>query len=303
MRVLISGGTGMIGTALVKSLLEDGHEAFVLTRRPEKTHLAKGAEALGWDGRTTQGWGERMNEVDAVVNLVGERLSRWPWTKTQMQRFWDSRVNGGKAITEAVRAASRRPKVLIQASGINYYGPHGNEPVTEAEKAGSDFLPKLCIAWEGSTAEVEGMGVRRAVTRSGIVLNSRDEILPIMMLPVKLYAGGRLGSGEQGLAWIHQEDEVRVIRFLMENESTSGPFNLTAPETLSNAEFMLKLCKVLQRPYWLPTPAFALHLALGKMATLVLDGIYPVPQRLQEAGFKFKYENAEDALKELLTSN
>jgi len=300
MRILLTGGTGMIGKALVASLLADGHQAFVLTRSPQTAHLPEGAETIGWDGRTTSGWGERMRQMDAVVNLVGERLSRWPWTNGQRQRFWNSRVEGGQALVEAIRAASPRPRALVQASGVNYYGPRDLAPVTEADARGRDYLADLCQAWEESTRPVEEMGVRRAIIRSAIVLNGRDGILPIMMLPVKLFAGGPLGNGRQGLPWIHQVDEVRAIRFLLEKQEASGPFNLTGPTTISSGDFMRILAKVLKRPYWLPAPAFALRLVLGGMATLVLDGMYALPQRLQELGFRFQFETPETALRDLL---
>jgi hypothetical protein len=241
--------------------------------------------------------------MDAVVNLVGERLSRWPWTKQQKQRFWDSRVRAGRALAQAIQAASPRPKVLIQASGVNYYGPRGLEPVTEADGAGKDFLAGLCEAWEASTQPVEKLGVRRVILRSAIVFSARAGILPIMLLPVRLFAGGPLGSGRQGLAWIHLADEVAAIRFLLENQNARGPFNLTAPDPLSSAEFTRTAARVLRRPYWLPAPAFALRLVLGEMATLVVDGAYLRPARLQELGFTFRFGNLEAALRDLLERN
>ena len=300
MNVLITGGTGMIGTALSKSLMADGHAVYVLTRSPHDRRLPEGVQALGWDGRTTAGWGERMSSMDAVVNLVGERLSKWPWTSAQRRRFLDSRVNGGKALVEAIRAASPRPKVLIQASGVNYYGPLGLTPISETQPRGGDFLADLCKDWEASTQPVEELGLRRAVIRSAVVLNPRDGILPIMMLPVRLFAGGRLGSGQQGLPWIHQKDEVAAIRFLLDNPQAAGPFNLAGPNPVSNAEFMRILAKVMERPYWLPVPAWAMRLVLGGMSTLVLDGMYVLPERLQGLGFRFQFETAEAALKDQL---
>jgi uncharacterized protein (TIGR01777 family) len=300
MRVLITGGTGMIGKALVKSLLADGHQVWVLTRSPQTARLPEGAQGIGWDGRTTTGWGEWMSQMDAVVNLVGERLSKWPWTEKQRQRFWNSRVDGGHALVDAIRAASPRPKIFVQASGVNYYGPRGLTPITEADDRGKDYLSDLCRAWEDSTKLVEEMGVRRVIIRSAIVLDAQDGILPIMMLPVKLFVGGPLGKGKQGLAWIHLQDEVAAIRFLLENQGARGPFNLSSPLPISSAEFLRVLAGVLKRPYWLPAPAFALRFVLGGMSTLVLDGMYLLPKRLQDLGFHFQFETAESALKHLL---
>jgi uncharacterized protein (TIGR01777 family) len=300
MRILIAGGTGMIGKALTKSLLAEGHQVWVLTRIPQKAQLPDGARAIGWNGWNTMGWGKMVSQVDAVVNLVGERLSKWPWTKSRKRRFWDSRVESGRALVQAIQAASPRPKVLIQASGVNYYGPRDLPPVSEVDAAGSDYLADLSKAWEGSTEPVEKMGVRRAIVRSAIVLSAQNGILPIMMFPVKLFVGGPLGGGRQGLPWIHLEDEVAAIRFLLENQSASGPFNLTSPVPMSSAEFMCEVAKQLHRPFWLPVPAFILRLILGEMATLVLDGAYLLPKRLQELGFEFRFSTAKVALRALL---
>ena len=300
MRILITGGTGMIGTALSKSLLAEGHQVCVLTRNPGAARLPDGVRAICWDGRTSLGWEEVPSQMDAVVNLVGERLSKWPWTKRQRQRFFDSRVEGGRALVGAIQAASPRPQVLIQASGVNYYGPLGPIPVTEAQSPGNDFLADVCRAWEGSTEPVEELGVRRIIIRSAIVLSAQEGILPIMLFPVKLFLGGPLGGGRQGLPWIHLEDEVAAIRFLLENQSASGSYNLTAPVPISSAEFMRVAAKQLHRPYWLPIPAFMLRLVLGGMSSLVLDGAYLLPGRLQELGFDFRFRNAQAALSDLL---
>jgi uncharacterized protein (TIGR01777 family) len=300
MRILITGGTGMIGTALTKSLLAEGHQVWVLTRIPQKAQLPDGARAIGWNGKNAVGWGEKVSQVDAVVNLAGERLAKWPWTRSQKRRFWDSRVESGRALVQAIQASSPRPKVLIQASGVNYYGPRGLTPISEADAPGSDYLADLSRAWEGSTEPVEKMGVRRAIVRSAIVLSEQYGILPIMMFPVKLFVGGPLGDGSQGLPWIHLEDEVAAIRFLLENQSASGPFNLTSPVPISSSEFMREVAKQLHRPYWLPIPASILRLFLGEMATLVLDGAYLLPKRLQELGFEFRFSTVKAALRALL---
>ncbi len=300
MRVLISGGTGMIGSRLAGSLLADGHQVWVLTRRLATARLPAGARAVAWDGRRPDTWVELIGQVDAVVNLVGERLAKWPWTSKQKNRFVESRVDGGRVLTEAiVRSTAGRPKVLVQASGVNYYGPHGEELLTEAASPGGDFLARLCVAWEASTKPVEELGVRRAIIRSGIVLSADDGILPIMRLPIRLFAGGPLGSGRQGLPWIHIQDEVAAIRFLLENEAASGPFNLTAPQPVSSGDFLRQLAKAIHRPYWLPAPAFVLRLALGGMSDLLLAGEFLLPRHLLDLGFHFKFEKAEDAFQDL----
>jgi uncharacterized protein len=300
MRILLAGGAGMIGTALANSLLADNHQVWILSRNPLKARLPEGATAVGWNGWNTMGWMDIFSQMDAVVNLAGESLSHWPWTRQSKQRLWDSRVQAGKALSQAFQAASPRPKVLIQASGVNFYGPHGVEPVTEADAAGKDFLADLCQDWEASTQPAEKLGVRRVIVRTAPVLAARQGLLPLMLLPVRLFAGGPLGSGWQGFAWIHLTDEVAAIRFLLENPAASGPFNLTAPEPVSNAEFYRAAARLLRRPYWLRVPAFALRLALGGMATLVLNGLYLHPSRLQELGFAFRFATLESALRNLL---
>jgi len=296
MRVLISGGTGMIGEGLARSLLADGHQVWVLTRRTSPAHLPPGAQPVRWDGCTTSGWQGLVAEMDAVVNLVGERLSRWPWTKELKRRLWNSRVEGGRALTMAIRNSPRQPAVLIQASGINYYGRHGQETLIETDPAGDDYLARLCRAWEDSTQPVETLGVRRAIARSAIVLDRRMGILPIMALSIRLFVGGPLGSGRQGLPWIHLDDEVGAIRFLIENEAARGAFNLTAPQPVSSADFLHSLARTLGRPFWLPVPAAALRLALGEMSALVLTGEYALPKHLTDLGYEFKYPSADAAL-------
>lgn len=300
MRVLIAGGTGMIGTTLTKSLLASGHSVVVLTRNPGTARLPEGASAIQWDARTSAGLVEAVSQADAVVNLVGERLSKWPWTKAQKARFWSSRVDAGLALTEALRAASPRPKVLIQASGVNYYGLHGPETVTESDPAGNDFLAQLCIAWEASTQPVEALGVRRAIIRTAVVLSAREGILPLMLLPVRLFAGGPLAGGKFGMPWIHLDDETAAIRFLLENDKASGAFNLTSPFPTSSGDFLRAAAQALHRPYWLPVPGFALRLLLGEMAVLVVEGQFLRPQRLEDAGFRFRYGMLGEALKALL---
>jgi len=201
---------------------------------------------------------------------------------------------------EAIGAATQKPRVLVQASAAGFYGPHGNEPVTEATAAGSDFLAQLCVAWEASTAAVEAWGVRRAIVRTGIVLSASGGALPRLVLPFRFFAGGRLGSGRQWYPWIHQVDEVAAIRFLLDTEATTGAFNLTAPNPLTNKALAHVIGKVLGRPALAPAPTLALRLFMGDMATIVLDGQRALPARLLEAGYQFRFSSAEAALRNLL---
>ena len=229
MRIIITGGSGLIGTALTKSLLAVGHQVWILTRNPQAVRLAAGAQAVGWDGRTTGGWGELVSQADAIVNLAGESIGAGTWTALRKERILSSRVEAGQAVSAAIRQADPRPKVLIQASAVGYYGPHGDEPVTEGSAPGQGFLAEVCQEWEDSSRAVEEMGVRRAVIRTGIVLDPQEGALQRMLLPFKLFVGGPLGNGRQGLPWIHPADEIAGIRFLLENEKAHGVFNFAAP--------------------------------------------------------------------------
>ncbi|PWH14556.1 MAG: TIGR01777 family protein [Anaerolineae bacterium] len=296
MNVLIAGGTGFLGSALAGSLLSDGHHVWILTRNPLRARLPAGAQAVAWDGRTVGAWVDVFSTMDAVVNLVGENVGQWPWTAERKRRILLSRVEAGFALAEAFQKSARRPAVLLQASGIGYYGPRGSEPVDENSQPGTDFFSSVAIDWEASTRVVDTLGVRRVIIRTALVLDARGGILPLMALPVKLFAGGPLGNGRQGVSWIHLEDHIRAMRFLLENAKAFGAFNLTAPNPLSNAEFISALAKSLKRPCWLPAPAFALRAVLGEMSTLLLDGQFVLPRRLVDMGFVFKYQTAVEAL-------
>ncbi len=301
MRVLITGGTGLIGRALATELIAAGHEVVVFSRRPERTQgLPANVEVVGWAVRAFQGWGRLVDGAGGIVNLAGENLASGRWTPEWKRRILESRLNAGRAVVEAVDGAQQKPLVVVQASGVGYYGPRGDEEVTEEASPGSDFLARLAVEWEASTAPVEELGVRRVIIRSATVLSAEGGALPRLLLPFRFFFGGPLGNGRQWFPWIHIADEVRAIRFLLEDEAASGPYNLVAPHPLTNAEFARALGRVLGRPAWLPVPAFALRLLLGEMSSMLLTGQRAVPRRLLEAGFTFHFPDAESALRDLL---
>lgn len=297
MRVIMAGGSGYLGRKLV-ALLKDDYEVVVLSRTPER-HTIPGAKVVGWDARTASGWGQLADGAHAIVNLAGEDLAARPWTQAQKARIMNSRIDAGRAIVEAVRAAAVKPAALLQSSAVGYYGD-APRPVDENSAPGTDFLADVCKAWEASTAEVESMGVRRAVFRTGVVLDPNARALQRMIVPFKLFIGGPLGSGRQYLPWIHPDDEVGAICFLMGNEDARGPYNLTAPNPLANAEFARVLGEVMGRPSFMPAPAFAIRLVFGEMSVVVLEGQHALPKRLLDAGYKFKFSSAEAALRDLL---
>lgn len=299
-RVIITGGTGLIGRALSTSLVDDGHRVIALSRHPEsRRSLPQGSQIARWDARTATGWEHLADGADAIVNLAGAPLDRW-WTPRYKRIIRESRVNAGSAVVEAVEQAASKPAVVIQASGIGRYGPRGDEIVTEETGPGSGFLGETALAWEASTAPVEAFGVRRAIIRSGVVLSTQGGALPLMMLPFRFFLGGALGSGDQWLPWIHIEDQVRAIRFLIQNPAAQGPFNVTAPNPVTNAEFSRRLADAMDRPAFFRVPAFAIRLALGEMSTVVLNGQRAVPKRLLSLGFSFRFPELKKALNNLI---
>lgn len=302
MRVIITGGTGLIGRALTASLAADGHEVIVLTRDPARTiGLPTGARAERWDARSAAGWGKLANGADAIVNLAGENLAAGRWTPERKRRILESRVQAGQAVVAAVREAAVKPGVVVHSSGIGYYGASGDAEITEASPPGRDFLAQVCVAWEAASAETAALGVRSAIIRSAAVLSREGGALPRLVLPFRLFVGGPLGSGRQWWPWIHIADEVAAIRFLIEHTDAQGPFNLAAPQLIRQAEFSRALGQALGRPSWLPVPAFALRLLLGEMATILLDGQRAAPQRLLELGFAFRFPTIEAALRDLVS--
>jgi uncharacterized protein (TIGR01777 family) len=306
MRIIIAGGSGLIGHALTSLLTADGDEVIILSRRPETVKgMPAGVKVIQWDGRTVQDWGTQVSHSDGIVNLTGENLSGegfFPtrWTKERKIRMVQSRVDSGKVLTKAVEMANVKPSVFVQASGVGYYGTQQEKSLTEEDHGGDDFSANLCKEWEASSQPVEMMGVRRVVVRTGVVLSTKRGALPLLMLPYKLWVGGPLGDGRQVYSWIHIDDEVNAIRFLIRNEKANGTFNLTSPNPMTNSEFGKTISKVVKRPHYLPIPGFAMHLAFGEVSFLVLEGQRVLPQNLLRSGYVFKFPGLEDALKDFL---
>lgn len=305
MRVIITGGSGLIGQALGKELSQHGYEVIVLSRslsRSPEASQGSGSDNIRivrWDGKTALGWGELANEAKAIVNLAGANISGGRWTDAKKRLILQSRVNAGSAVTQAVESVSTKPQVVVQSSAVGIYGAHGDEPVTEAAPVGQDFLAGVCVKWEASSAGVENAGVRRVIVRTGVVLSDRGGALPLMALPYRLFAGGPIGSGRQWFPWITLADEVGAIRFLIENPAALGVFNLSAPNPLTNREFGKVLGKVLRRPSYFPAPAFLFKLLFGEMSTILLDGQRQIPERLLKLGYSFRFQQAEQALREI----
>lgn len=304
-RIIITGGSGQMGRALAADLAKDGYEVILLSRNPDKvTGLPRNVRSEKWDGRTAQGWGQLVNGETAILNFAGENIGIPPipwWLPGRKERIHSSRVNSGRAIVDAVKNAAEKPFVVIQASGINYYGLRGDQITTEKDSAGNNFAANVCVDWEAATVDVESVGVRRVIIRTAPNLTKQGGILFYLALPFRLLTGGPIGSGKQWFSWVHTVDQVRAIRFLIENENTRGVYNVSAPDPKTNADFGKLLAKVLHRPYWFPVPAFVMQLIFGELGELLLLGSQRVlPQRLLDAGFKFQFADAESALNDLL---
>jgi uncharacterized protein len=305
MKVVLAGATGYIGRPLVRALLhESGHQVAVLTRDTSQGGgLAPGADAVQWDGRTASGsWTAALEGADAIVNLSGANIGARRWTEERKGELLRSRQEPAAALAEALGAlpAERRPKVLVGASGIDYYGDRGDEEVTEESPPGDSFLARLCVQWEAAHRDAEPLGLRVVLMRTGVVLGRDAEVVKRLALPFRFFAGGPIGGGKQWLSWIHLDDVVGLYRLAIENEAAQGPLNAVAPDTRRMKDVAAEVGRVLGRPSWAPAPAFALKMALGEQADLVLHGRRAVPRRALALGFEYKYPDLPGALAQAL---
>jgi uncharacterized protein (TIGR01777 family) len=302
-KVLITGATGLIGTALAASCARDGLQVVALVRDVGRAApRLPGATLHAWDGTKGPPPDAAFDGVDVVVNLVGESIAGRRWSDQHKQRVRDSRVAATRALVDALRARQQRPRVLVQASGIGYYGDRGDDIVTEASPPGAGFLAELARDWEAEAQKAAELGMRVVLLRSGVVLSPAGGMLAKLLTPFRLGIGGHVGSGKQWLPWIHLDDHIGLIRHVMANENVSGPLNAVAPEPATNAEFTVALGRALHRPTFLAAPAFALRMALGgEMAEqLLLASQRAMPVRTLETGYKFRQPLLEPALKDLI---
>jgi uncharacterized protein (TIGR01777 family) len=297
MKVVVAGATGFLGRPLVHTLLAEGHDVVVLSRKQRSGNPP--VRTVEWTPDGTPGpWATEIDGADAVVNLAGEPIAAQRWTTLQKRRIRDSRVLATRSIVEAFGQAARRPPVLVSGSAVGYYGPLDNEIVTEEQPAGTDFLAEVADLWETEAARAAGERTRVVCVRTGIVLERDGGALPKMLPPFWFGAGGPLGAGKQYWPWIHRKDWIGLVRFALTTDSVRGPLNATAPNPVTNAEFARTLGKVIRRPALLPTPAFALKLILGEMAdALLLSGQRAVPLKACQLGFRFSFETLDDALR------
>jgi hypothetical protein len=300
MRILIAGGSGFLGRALAGRLAQDGHEVVVLSRDVQATQetLPPGVQAARWDARTSAGWAYLADGAGAIINLAGENIGAQRWSGERKKRILVSRLEAGAAIVAAIERARRKPEVLVQQSGVGYYGDRGDDLLTESEPPqGAAFESQVTVEWERSTQSVESLGVRRPVLRTAVVIERGSPALERMALPIRLFAGGPVGRGTQGFTWIHRDDWVEAVRFVLGDPRVAGPINVAAPQPVTLEEFGRALARVLGRPYWMPTPELLVRLVFGEMGDVVLQGRKVIPARLEEWGFKFRYPTVDKALR------
>lgn len=302
MKIVVAGMSGLIGTELGVRLSKQ-HELIQLVRTQSDPKKKFPARQLVWDPASPESgsWAREIDGADAVLNLSGESIAGKRWSSAQKKKLISSRLQTTQALVKAIERAGRKPKVFLNASAIGFYGSRKMDLLDEAALAGGGFLADLCKEWERQAKKAESFGVRTVLLRTGIVLSLQGGALAKMILPFRLGLGGPLGSGKQGMSWIHLEDEVNAIVWVLENPNLSGPVNLTSPNPVSMGGFAKTLGKVLHRPAFMPVPAPALKILLGEMSEMLLEGQYVRPQTLLDSGFKFKYPDLEPALSQLLS--
>ncbi|PWN08153.1 TIGR01777 family oxidoreductase [Rhodohalobacter mucosus] len=296
-QILITGGTGFIGTHLSEILMRDGHYITIVTRSPEahKNEEAKNQKFIPWDDLTSV-----MGSIDVVINMAGENLFGQRWTPEVKEKLYNSRILTTRKLVDAIRASVSKPEVFISTSGVNYYKDSGDDVITEESEPGDDFLANLCIDWEKEAELASDLGVRVVIARFGIVLEKNGGVIDKMRLPFKLFVGGPVGSGDQYMPWIHMEDLCHILIYAMENEELEGALNACSPEPVTMDEFADTLGDVMNRPSFFRVPEFVLDIVLGEAAVPVTGSLRVQPKVLQKSGFEFEYDDLGTALADIM---
>jgi len=297
MKILMTGGTGFIGKKLCHFLLGKGHQLTVLSRNPAKVSALCG-ESVGSIKNLDQL--AASDTFDAIINLAGEGIADARWTDIRKQQILDSRINTTKQLISYIEKATNKPSVLISGSAIGYYGDKGSTVLTEESLPHEEFSHHLCALWEAAAFEAEKLGVRTCVIRTALVIGDDGGFLKRMLLPFKFGLGGRMGDGEQWMSWIHRTDLIAIIETLLKSSTLQGVFNASSPQPVTNREFSKTLGAVLNRPAIIPVPAFVLKILLGEMSMLLLGGQRVIPERLEKAGFEFKFRALSHALSNVI---
>jgi uncharacterized protein (TIGR01777 family) len=293
--IVIAGGSGFLGRKLAGRLEKEGHDVITLSRSPSGAR-----NQISWvpDGNAGA-LPQHLDGVDAVVNLAGENVADKRWTAARKAALRDSRILSTRTLVRALAACAHAPRAFISASAVGYYGAHGDEAVTESTPAGSDFLARLCVDWEAEAGTLRSEATRLAIVRTGLPLDGGGGALGKMLLPFKLGLGATLGPGDQYMPWIHIDDWTAMVAWIIRNDRAAGVFNATAPAPVTNRVFTHTLGRVLHRPAILRAPAFAMHLLLGEMASMLLHGQRVLPAASEQRGFRFKHRDLEPALASL----
>jgi len=299
----MTGSTGFVGTAMCQDLLRTGHTVCRLVRPGTAAEKSRGADGfdVNWNPTTGELGGAAVG-ADAVVNLAGASIAQGRWTTERKKLLLSSRVGTTRALVHALSKMAARPRVLVSASGIGYYGNCGDQVLTEESSLGQDFLSRLGQEWEAEAAKAEAFGIRVVRARFGVILAKHGGALPVMARPFLWGVGGRIGSGEQWMSWVTLQDVVGIVRFALENGAARGPLNVVSPQPVRNAEFTKVLAKILRRPALFPAPAFALRLLLGEMADeLLLSSQRVLPAQLEKLGYRFLHPDLDAALTNVLS--
>ena len=299
MKIIIVGATGLIGAILTDRLSNQYHDLTLLSRRPPTETGIPKRRWFAWQPGFSGEWESAVDGADGIINLAGEPIAAKRWNEVQKERLRLSRLAATKSLVNAIAKAKLKPKFLINASAVGYYGARGDELITENAGSGQDFLARLCVDWENEAKLAEASGVRVALLRTGIVLAKGKGALAKMVPPFKIFFGGPLGRGQQWMPWIHIEDEIGLITYLIENAEARGPFNGTAPNPVTMNEFSKTLGDVLNRPSWARVPPSVLALMLGEMSEMLLNGQRAVPDAAVKLGYVFKYPALAEALRSL----
>lgn len=307
MKIFVMGGTGLIGGALVSSLTSRGDEVVLLTRRPAHARERWGNQCTIVEGDPVKSgpWMEAVKDCDAVINLVGESIFARRWNEQFKALLRESRINSTqnvvRALMQSPKASTGKPKVLVNGSATGYYGPCGDEELTEEALAGTDMLAQLALEWEQAASLAETAGLRVARIRTGVVLDKGGGALPQMLTPFKLGLGGPIGSGKHWFSWIHIEDEIGIILLALDHPGAVGAINATAAHPVTNKAFSKALGRALHRPAILPVPPFMLKVLLGQVAEILTTGQRVIPAKALALGYQFKFPELDPALRELLS--
>ncbi len=296
MKIAITGGTGFVGRSLTKKLIDDGHEVFILTRKLNNQAHDKQVTYIEWlnDGNKPE---EKVEGIDCFINLAGESINNGRWTAEQKRKISDSRMIATKEVLRIIANLKKKPQSLINASAVGYYGVSRNQVFTEdVSNSGHDFLAKTVQQWEAEASRAEQLGCRTVYCRFGVILDKDAGALPQIAFPYQLFVGGTVGSGKQWLSWIHLEDVINAILYIIETNQIKGAVNFTAPNPVTMKEFGKTLGEVLHRPHWITAPEFALKIGLGEKSMLVLEGQKVLPEKLIASGYPFMFLDLKDAL-------